>query len=208
MINRSIKEFLTEDWLFCQNEIDPKHGIYKLHIALAIEEFDEYSLKVYEELKKGVKNGTIPKFKQLNVEPTEELMQPFHYENITLIEHKNFRLINNPFTIYLYESFNPEDVTKLCKEIECILASAKTASRNYLSIADLDLLPHITFRQEELNGEYIKIAIATEEELAELKKQGENSEKYHHLKEACKQYFCDDHTNEEIFDTRLSCRRN
>lgn len=180
-----IKETIKNSWLYCDNKYATEDSNYKLHAALPIVNFDNYYARIYQLLKKSIEEGVIPGFKILNIGDSSELEKTIGGKDITIDENPNSRLFNNPFTIYLYKDFDAELIASLIKQLEYLMVEVPALTSAHLSIADLELTNHITFRQEKLNGEYIKIAGASEEVLQALKEQSEQSTEYLNLKKAC-----------------------
>ncbi len=182
-----IKKTLRNPWLKYINVDAPKASNYKLHVALPIGNFDEYNKKLRDLLERAVENGIILGFKILNRGDSYDLEKEMGGKDISIAEDKSARIYNNPVTIYLTETFNPAEIAILCQQLEACLVNAPSAQAAHLSIADLSLTPHVTFRQEALAGEYIPIAKASSETLAQLKKEGEASAEYHRLRNAVAQ---------------------
>ncbi len=176
-----IEKKLQGSWLQYINVDAPKAANYKLHVALPIGNFDEYNKTLRDLLESVVENGIILGFKILNKGDSHDLEKKMGGKDISIAEDKNARLYNNPVTIYLTETFNPAEIAKLCQQLEACLVNAPPAQEEHLSKADLILTPHVTFRQEALAGEYLPIAKASSETLAQLKKEGEASAEYHRL---------------------------
>ncbi|MDI9818045.1 MULTISPECIES: J domain-containing protein [unclassified Legionella] len=183
-----LREITESSWLYCDNEHAAEHSNYKLHAALPITNFDTHQARIYQLLKKAVEDGLIPGFKILNIGDSSELEKAIGGKEITIDKDPRSRLFNNPFTIYLYEGFDSELIASLIKQLESVTSDVPACTREHLSVADLDLTDHITFRQEKLNGEYIKIAGAGSDNLQALKKEGERSSEYQALSKACQQY--------------------
>ncbi|MCF6767591.1 hypothetical protein L3V86_04350 [Thiotrichales bacterium 19S11-10] len=178
-----INIILQNSWLHYTNEDAPKSANYKLHVALPIENFDAYHEELRHQLEIAVGEGIIRGFKILNRGDSHDLEKQLGGKDVPNVENKNARLYNNPITIYLTEKFNPNDIAALCAQLEICLSKVAPINVSYLSIADLPLTDHITFRQENLDGEYVSIARASEEELGRLQKEGNASEEYQRLRQ-------------------------
>lgn len=174
-------ETTNGSWLTCRNEHAAMHSIYKLHAYLPMSHFDDHK-PVYNLLKKAVADGIIPEFKVLNLGSGEDL-KTICPETATIEDNENSRLFNSPFTIYLYDDFNPAHIADLCKKLEEALKTFPSCSRAHLSDADLDLTDHLTFRQQSIDGDYKAIAGQKKEIINSLQQRGKESDKYQRLKE-------------------------
>ncbi len=170
-------------WLFCKNKHAASYSKYKLHAFLPITHFDTHQKEVYDLLYKAVEDGIIPEFKILNIGGSDELTQEIVNVDTSIEQNPNARLLNSPFTIYLYEDFDPQLLMELCRQIEDKLHEIPGVNRQLLSIADLPLTAHITFRQETLDGEYVKIAGTQPELLERLRNEADSSPEYRALTE-------------------------
>jgi len=178
----TVSESTHNSWLYCVNEDGLKESTYKLHIALGKDYFDQYEKQIYELLTKAVETGIVPSFKRLNCGNGQDLRAILGTEEKTITEDARTRLFNNPFTVYLYDEPNDKAIAQLCQEIELILKDVPPVNTSQVSIADLPFTAHITFRQDNLGGEYIAIAGASSAQLTSLKEEAEQSQIYKHLK--------------------------
>jgi hypothetical protein len=158
-------------WLYCLNEDVTEYSIYKLHVALNISNFYDHHARIYSFLKEAVENGIIPQFKMLNSTMFEDI-------------DGNARLFNNPFIIYLTKNFDPQKIAMFCQQLESKLRDLPKNNRDYLSMADLELTDHITFRQASLRGKYIGIESATKKQLLDLNAESMQSPEYKNLQES------------------------
>lgn len=181
--SKTFDEYTSGSWLSYKKAVKGKHAQYKLHVYIPVKNFDAYQRRIYNILQRAVEDGVIPEFKVLNRGNAASLIEQLGGDaSVTIQENPNARIYNNPFTIYLYDDFIPEQILDLCKQIEIALSGLPFCNREHLSIADLAFMPHLTFRQETLNDQYVAIAGADPATLEQLKSEGERSIPYKKLK--------------------------
>ncbi|MFN3234370.1 MAG: hypothetical protein ACE365_03005 [Gammaproteobacteria bacterium] len=148
---------------------------HKLHIALPVEYYDDYHGIICQLLERAVEDKVIPCFKMLNSGNSEVLQQRLNEDS------EETRAFNNPFTIYLFSEQDTQPLKDLCSSIERILSATPNIDTQTLSLADLRVSNHISFRQDRENGEYIAIHGADETTLGRMRHSAEESDLYINL---------------------------
>ncbi len=153
---------------------------YKLHIGVNLNHYDLVSRQLKRRLLKAVIRGDISYFKAINYnqEQMHQFLSKAQEHGNTKVIRSQERLYNNQITIYL-----PDDVTNLnkiialCNELEDMIAELPS-SHEFLSIADLALTEHISFRRENNPSGVYVFAVEEDHKLLELKKLALMSEWY------------------------------
>lgn len=195
-MQRKIEHQVTKTWVTMRADDAPRSN-FKLHISLDINKYEGLYKKISILLEDAIHKGAISGFKYLHYKGSKNL--PSHVKakrhqaqkalleagddreriteiNASLIQY--VRLAHNPFTVYLPTRMNAAELTKLCQSLERVLQDVEPSDKKYLTLADLPLSRHLTFRQERLSEEYILPGAASIEELQQLKNEGQSSEYY------------------------------
>lgn len=172
--NMKIIELESAGWHSCRliddkSAVEPQRSAGKLHLALSVEEYLAHNQQVYQRLKWAVENAVFPAFKMLDK------------QKVFAAVGSNKRLGANPFTIYLHEKPNISAIFGIIKELEVLLPFISSLNNHYLSAADLKITSRFSYREEQLQGEYVVIAGAPEEQLNELRALAEGSSVYQQL---------------------------
>jgi len=167
-------------WYFYSRPTDEQAGTYKLHISIDPTRFLEVADAIHDVLHNAIRKKIILSYKTLDVVYMTEIIKNTKQAN----NPPNLRQANNPFVLYLTDSFQDDDyylsrVVELCMKIENILRGIRPGNNAYLAECDLPLLPHFIFRKAKLNGTYIRSDNKAHTE--QLKIEAENSVTYHKL---------------------------
>jgi hypothetical protein len=137
---------------------------YKFHICVDLIHFPKHGEVIKEILKEALSKKIIACFKVLN------------QSYLAKTKHEPSRILEIPFTVYLHNQFDEKHLTAvamLCASIEEFLQDVPQPNKKYLTVSDIPLSKHMTFRQTALeNKEYIA---ATDTRATELKMAGEKS---------------------------------
>lgn len=110
-----------------------------------------------------------------DLESLYSIRDELHFNMKRLEKIRGTRLTNHSITIYLPYENNYAALAALCLDVEEELKKLPQKNSK-LSIADIPLLLHISYRMVGMDTKYVKIASASENELAVLKALGEKSD--------------------------------
>jgi hypothetical protein len=108
--------------------------------------------------------------------------------NVDMQNEPDQRAVHLPYTLYLHNEYDPNianQVAELFKKIEGLLKYVPAGDKKHFFGCDIEVSPHITFRQTMLNKkEYL---IADEKNAPQLAEAGRKSKYYIHFKKAMQQ---------------------